>query len=75
MPSHPLFSGRVDWIRTSDPLTPSQRTKTKTSNLPAVLLPRSMRLYPIFTHVLPLLMDAYGLPGLNIRFWNISTVF
>ena len=24
MPSHLLFSGRVDWIRTSDPLTPSQ---------------------------------------------------
>ena len=75
MPSHLLFSGRVDWIRTSDPLTPSQRPKSKTSRLPAVLLSRSVRVYPIFTHVLSLLMDAYGLPGLHIRFWNISTVF
>ena len=48
-----VFSGRVDWIRTSDPLTPSYHRLQSPNVLPAALCVATSQLhalYHTFTH-------------------------
>ena len=54
------FSGRGDWIRTSDPLLPKEIMNSRISRLPAVLSFLIVRYSTIFDYIRLVLMLAYA---------------